>query len=104
MISIRDGVGKGSCRSIPGFDIFKGLEQCADLLLQFGGHQQAAGLTIDPANIGALRERLNALAAATLTAEDYVPVLNVDFRMALEEIDAALLEELACLAPQLANA
>lgn len=99
MISIRDGVGKGSCRSIPGFDIYKALQGCADLLLQFGGHQQAAGLTIDPANIDAFRERLAAQAAATLAAEDYVPVLNVDFQMALTEIDTALLEELACLAP-----
>lgn len=99
MISIRDGVGKGSCRSIPGFDIHQALEGCADLLLQFGGHQQAAGLTIEPTNIDAFRQRLESLAASALRPEDYVPVLNVDFRMALAEIDAALLEEMACLAP-----
>jgi single-stranded-DNA-specific exonuclease len=99
MISIRDGVGKGSCRSIPGFDIYQALQGCSDLLLQFGGHQQAAGLTIEPGNIDAFRERLSGLAAATLAAEDYIPKLNVDFRVALAEIDAALLEELACLAP-----
>ncbi len=99
MISVRDGVGKGSCRSIPGFDIYRALEGCADLLVQFGGHQLAAGLTIEAANIDKLRERLNALAAEALTAEDYRPVLNIDSRVALAEIDAALLEQLACLAP-----
>ncbi len=99
MISVRDGVGKGSCRSIPGFDIYHALEGCADLLVQFGGHQMAAGLTVEAANIDRLRERLNALAAETLTAEDYLPVLNIDSHVALAEVDAALLEQLACLAP-----
>jgi single-stranded-DNA-specific exonuclease len=99
MISVRDGVGKGSCRSIPGFDIYHALEDCADLLIQFGGHQLAAGLTVEAANVDKLRERLNALAANVLTAEDYLPVLNIDSRVALAEIDAALLQQLACLAP-----
>ncbi len=99
MISVRDGIGKGSCRSIPGFNIYNALGQCADLLLQFGGHQYAAGLTIDAANIDRLRERLSAIAAETLTAEDYQPVLDIDTRVALSEIDAALLQQLACLAP-----
>lgn len=99
MISVRDGVGKGSCRSIPGFDIYRALEQCADLLIQFGGHQYAAGLTVEAANIDPLRDRLSAIAAATLTADDYQPVINIDTRVALAEIDAALLQQLAALAP-----
>ncbi len=99
MISVRDGIGKGSCRSIPGFDIYRALEQCADLLIQFGGHQYAAGLTVEAAKIDLLRDRLNAIAAATLTAEDYQPVLNIDSRVALAEIDTALLQQLAALAP-----
>lgn len=99
MISVKDGIGKGSCRSIPGFDIYSALSRCADLLIQFGGHQQAAGLTIDAANIDRLRERLSEIAAATLTADDYRPVLNIDCRVALDEIDAAFLQQLACLAP-----
>lgn len=99
MISVRDGVGKGSCRSIPGFDIYRALEQCADLLIQFGGHQYAAGLTVEAAKIDLLRDRLSAIAAATLTADDYQPVLNIDTHVALAEIDAALLQQLAALAP-----
>ncbi|MDT8901025.1 single-stranded-DNA-specific exonuclease RecJ [Anaeroselena agilis] len=99
MISVRDGIGKGSCRSIPGFDIYRALEQCADLLVQFGGHQFAAGLTIEAANIDALRDRLSDIAAATLTAADYQPVLDIDACVALSEIDAAFLQQLAALAP-----
>lgn len=99
MISVKGGIGKGSCRSIPGFDMYRALQQCADLLIQFGGHQQAAGLTIDAADIDAFRERLTAVAAATLAAEDYRPVLNIDCRVALDEVNAAFIEQLACLAP-----
>ncbi|HWQ61224.1 MAG TPA: single-stranded-DNA-specific exonuclease RecJ [Negativicutes bacterium] len=99
MISVRDEIGKGSCRSIPGFDIYRALEQCADLLVQFGGHRYAAGLTVEAANIDALRERLNVVAAATLSDDDFQPVLDIDSCVALAEVDAALVEQLACLAP-----
>ena len=99
MISIHEGIGKGSCRSIPGFDIYQALGQCADLLIQYGGHKQAAGLTIAIDQITCLRERLNKLAAEWLTENDFIPVLNIDSQMGLEEITEALLEQLACLAP-----
>lgn len=99
MISIRDGIGKGSCRSIPGFDIYQALSCCADLLTQFGGHRQAAGLSIDAAQIVSLRQRLNALAGEWLTEEDYQPVLAIDSELALAEIDSGFIEQLACLAP-----
>ena len=46
IISKKDGVGKGSCRSIEGFNIYEALDECSELLVQFGGHKQAAGLTI----------------------------------------------------------
>ena len=47
VISIHDGVGKGSCRSIDGFNIYDALKSCEDILLQFGGHSAAAGFSID---------------------------------------------------------
>jgi single-stranded-DNA-specific exonuclease len=99
MISIKDGIGKGSCRSIPGFNIYQGLEQCADLLLQFGGHQQAAGFSIAEANIDAFRQRLNTVAGQCLKEEDFRPAVKIDAEVGLEEINAALIEQLACLAP-----
>lgn len=99
MISIRDGYGKGSCRSIPAFDMYAALACCSDLLTQFGGHRQAAGLTIPVDNIPVLRERLNELAADKLSENDYIPVINIDSYVPLKEIDAAFVEQLACLEP-----
>lgn len=99
VISENDGVGKGSCRSIPNFDIYSALSQCEDILLKFGGHKMAAGLSINVDKISALRERLNNIASESLKDEDYIPVLNIDAMLSLHEIDNAFLEQLACLAP-----
>jgi single-stranded-DNA-specific exonuclease len=99
MISIRDGIGKGSCRSIPGFDIYQALSSCSDLLIQFGGHRQAAGLSLDAANIDSFRDRLNTLAAECLSDDDYLPSLSIDSEVALAEINAGFIEQLSCLAP-----
>ncbi|MCX7780578.1 MAG: single-stranded-DNA-specific exonuclease RecJ [Negativicutes bacterium] len=98
VISLHDGVGKGSCRSIPGFDMFEALSACAGLLSKYGGHKQAAGLTTPAANIPLLR-RFMCQKAAQLAEEDFKPVLRIDTLVSLEQINAALLEQLACLAP-----
>ncbi|MEI3304974.1 MAG: DHHA1 domain-containing protein [Dysosmobacter sp.] len=59
MIHLKDGTGKGSCRSYGGFNLFAALESCADLLDGFGGHELAAGFTIPEGNIDAFRTRMN---------------------------------------------
>ena len=59
MIHLQGGVGKGSCRSYGGFNLFSALEACSDLLLGFGGHELAAGFTIEEANIPAFRKKMN---------------------------------------------
>lgn len=99
MISIKDGIGKASCRSIPAFDIYAALNQCSDLLLQFGGHRQAAGFSVLPDHIDELRVRLNHIANTTLTQSDYVPVLMIDSLVSLDEINTGFLEQLGCLEP-----
>ena len=99
MISLKDGVGKGSCRSIHSFNIHAALAQCSDLLLGFGGHFFAAGLTVDERNIDVLRERLNDIAERTLAARDYLPVLELDAEISSRDIKAALLNELNLLEP-----
>jgi single-stranded-DNA-specific exonuclease len=99
MISIRDGIGKASCRSIPAFDIYDALSQCSDLLLQFGGHRQAAGFSILPEHIEELKVRLNHIANTTLAQADYVPVLTIDSLLSLDEINTSFLEQLGCLEP-----
>ena len=59
MIHLQGGVGKGSCRSYGGFNLFSALEACSELLLGFGGHELAAGFTIEEANIPAFRKKMN---------------------------------------------
>jgi len=59
MIHLSDGMGKGSCRSYGGFNLFGALEACSDLLVGFGGHELAAGFTIEEGNIPAFRKKMN---------------------------------------------
>ncbi len=99
VVSLQDGVGKGSCRSIKGFHLFDALTAAKDTLVQFGGHEMAAGLTVLPENIDALREALDAFAAQTLSEDDYIPCLDVEAELRPEEITIDLVEELALLEP-----
>lgn len=93
------GLAKGSARSIAGFDLFKNLSACREMLPHFGGHPMAAGLTIKIADMDELRSRLNQLAAEQLTAEDLTPVTWLDSRVDLSAIDLKTLEEMERLSP-----
>jgi single-stranded-DNA-specific exonuclease len=99
VLSIEDGVARGSGRSIPSFDLLAGLESCADLFLQFGGHRQAAGVTLDANRLGELRERLARWANDRLTPEDLIPRLRIDAELGLREISADVVRALARLGP-----
>jgi len=90
---------RGSGRSIDGFDLAAALSECDDLLLRHGGHAMAAGLSVHPAKVNALRERLNALARRTLKAEQLQPSLRLDAEVQLSELTVAGVEELGRLAP-----
>ncbi len=75
LICVKDGIGKGSARSIPGFDLYHGLVRCSDLLLGFGGHKYAAGFTIAEEMILQFRERLSELVMETVGAQGFVRTL-----------------------------
>ncbi|HEX6942457.1 MAG TPA: single-stranded-DNA-specific exonuclease RecJ [Gemmatimonadaceae bacterium] len=90
LISVDGGVGKGSGRSIPAFDLHGGLTACADLLLRYGGHKAAAGLTVDAARIPELQERFDAVARERLTRDDLTPELRVDLEVPLGEANDSL--------------
>lgn len=99
VISIEDGIGHGSARSIANYHILKGLDSCADLIEQFGGHSAAAGMKIKMENIDALREKLNAHAAENLADEDLIPELKIDAEVSSKTMDLSIIEELKMLEP-----
>ncbi|RFU71611.1 single-stranded-DNA-specific exonuclease RecJ [Peribacillus saganii] len=96
---IEKGLAKGSARSIEGFDLFKNLSTCRDILPHFGGHTMAAGMTLKIEDVSELRSRLNTLACKLLSEEDYIPVTNVDGQAALSDISLKTIEEMGMLAP-----
>ncbi len=90
---------RGSGRSIEGLDLAAALRQCDDLLLRHGGHAMAAGLSIHPKNLDALRSRLNELARRTMSREQLQPVLLLDADVRLREMMLDQLDELLRLEP-----
>jgi single-stranded-DNA-specific exonuclease len=90
LIAVDGGIGKGSGRSIPAFDLHRGLSACADLLMRYGGHKAAAGLTVAAARIPELAARFDAVARERLTREDLTPELRVDLEVPLGEANDTL--------------
>jgi single-stranded-DNA-specific exonuclease len=99
VLSINGGQAKGSGRSRRPFHLVRALESCADLLEKFGGHEFAAGVTLDSSNLGALRSRLNSLALVQISDNDLVPEIDLDCEASLGEIDTTFMEQLALLQP-----
>lgn len=73
----KNGVLRGSARAPGNFSIYNALNACRDLLLTYGGHAQAAGVSLKEENFPAFRERICAFAAENYTAEDFVPVIRI---------------------------
>ncbi len=100
LISTRSGIGKGSGRSIPQFDLHKGLTQsCADQLESFGGHSMAAGLKIRPENIDRFK---NAFDRSVIDVTDGLELLNevsIDRELRFREITGPLIDEIETLKP-----
>jgi single-stranded-DNA-specific exonuclease len=94
IIGGENGTMRGSGRSIAGFDLAAALRECHDLLVRHGGHAMAAGLSVLPEKIDALRERLNAIARRQLKPDDLQPPLRLDAELALADLN---LDSLAVL-------
>ena len=99
VLSVEDGVAHGSCRSISKFDMLGALERCAHLLMRFGGHRQAAGLTLEAARVKELRLAVNAVADETLGPEDLMPRLRIDGDLTFRGITGGVAAGVASLAP-----
>ena len=99
VISIHDGIGKGSCRSIDHCNMYEMLTFAKDTLIQFGGHAQAAGFSVQAEDIDALRENASEYCRHTLTEEDYIPIVDIDGTVSSEEITIELIDQIATLEP-----
>ena len=77
-LSVHGDTAVGSCRSIPGINIYQMLQSCADLLVRYGGHEQAAGLTVKTENIPLLRERLEKVISEAAPEETFLPSMEYD--------------------------
>lgn len=99
VIALDGASGRGSCRSIEGFDVVGGLAACADLLVKHGGHAMAAGLEIETERIDVFRERFEAAAVAKLAGTDLRPVQRIDAWMSLADVDDGLAARLDDLKP-----
>lgn len=89
VVGLGDDESRGSCRSIPEFNIIAALDQCADLLIRHGGHAAAAGFTVATKNLDTLRHCLQAIAAEQLADIELHPTLDIDAEIPLEEVNWA---------------
>ena len=99
VLSIDGDVAHGSCRSIPDFDMLGALERCADLFIRFGGHRQAAGLTMEAARVGEFRARINTWADQVLEPDQLMPRLRIDSPLHLKGITPDLVRGLDAMGP-----
>lgn len=90
LVALDGEEGKGSGRSIAGFDLHGALTECSDLLIRYGGHRAAAGVTVAAARVGEFAARFNEVARARLTPADLVPEVKVDLDICLSEATADL--------------
>ncbi len=99
VLSIDGEEAHGSCRSIQAFDMLSALDRCGSLLMRYGGHRLAAGLTLKAAGIDEFRAAINGWAEQSLAPDDLVPRLLIDAELPFAAITDRLAEEVAALAP-----
>ena len=99
VLSVDGDIAHGSCRSIPDFNMLGALEHCGDVFIRFGGHKQAAGLTMEAARVPEFRARINAYADDVLEPDQLRPRLRIDAALSLKAITPDLVRGLDSLGP-----
>jgi single-stranded-DNA-specific exonuclease len=99
VMTLSNGMITGSARSVTGFDIYKAIESCKDILENFGGHTYAAGLTVRQENLKLFKQRLELFAQQNLDTEQMTPTLDIDLELTLSQINQKLFNELKTLNP-----
>jgi len=99
LIAVKDGIGKGSARSVPGIDLYAALAACAPYLETFGGHSTAAGMKIREANIADFQIAFEEAVRERLHPEDLIPKLQIDSELDFAAVSDDLINELEALIP-----
>ncbi|EDM35682.1 single-strand DNA specific exonuclease [Pedobacter sp. BAL39] len=94
-----NGLLTGSARSVAGFDLYEALLGCQDLLVQFGGHKFAAGLTIEPEKIDAFSARFEEIVSSTITEDLLCPEISIDAEIQLQQIDGKFQRIISQMSP-----
>ena len=99
MMSMDDGFGRGSGRSIGNFHLLEAVTKCKDLLEEYGGHRRACGIKLKTDKFKAFSKAINRVAGEMLIPEDLLPTLDIDAQMPLSNVNANLIEALEGFAP-----
>lgn len=99
VISITDGIGSGSARSISGFDLHKSLNQFKDLFIKMGGHSMAAGFSISEVNISTLKASLLEYSYELISDSMLIPKTNFEYILSASEIEPCLIDDIESLEP-----
>lgn len=99
ILAIEDGIASGSARSVEGFSIFAALSANKDLFNKFGGHEMAAGMSLNADKVKALDEGLNSFAKETMTEDTLLPKVKVDMALSLSDVNIQLIEEIQMMEP-----
>ena len=93
-----DGMGKGSGRSIPGFDLHEALSKCSDKIEKFGGHSMAVGITVRKEDLEAFKQELEKIAIES-KIDEIIPIINIDAKINLSDISKDMVASLKQLEP-----
>jgi len=99
LVVMKDGIGRGSGRSIRNFPLLDALSQCEKFLEKYGGHEYAAGLVVLKENLMGFKDALNGIAHNTLQDKDLIPRIGIDMEIPLGEISEGLIDQIEKLAP-----
>ena len=98
LLCLEDGIGKGSGRSVPGFDLHEALTKCLDTIDKFGGHAMAVGITVKEDKIPEFKEEFEKIAIDS-HIEEIMPIINIDAKVNLSNINREMVESLKQLEP-----
>jgi len=99
LISTKDGIGRGSGRSIENFHLLEALMGCEDILKEYGGHKYACGLSILEENLDKFKKTINEIANNVLLPSDLVPYIDIDAEITLGSLDKGVVEDITNLQP-----